>query len=248
MTGRVRTVSSSGLAARRTGAMTSSHAAGSPHDVTRTCAQNRPRSAAGTIGRSGKVISATDRLTSSGACGATASSAVRTSPAASPGKNSPPPYTSASSTSSIRIAVTTPTLPPAAAQRPEQVGVVLGGDDPQLAVGGDDVEAAHVVGGPPVAPPQHPEPAAERVGDGADRRRGPRQRGQPERRGLVEHHGPHRAGPDPRRAVGRVDAHRRRPPGGQQQDVVGGDRDAVPGGLHPDGQPGRARCAHARHD
>ena len=76
-------------------------------------------------------------------------------------------------------------VPAASAQRPEQVGVVVGGHPPRFAVGGDDVEPAHPIGGETPPPAEDAEAAAECVGHGADSGRRARQRRLAERRGLV---------------------------------------------------------------
>jgi hypothetical protein len=90
VTGMVRTVSRNGVAAPRIGAMTSSHRAGVPEEVTRTQHDHRPRRGP-TAGRSGNDTIATDRLTSSGASRQAATTAGTTTPASPPAKNSPPP-------------------------------------------------------------------------------------------------------------------------------------------------------------
>ena len=66
----------------------------------------------------------------------------------------------------------------AAAQRPEEVGVVVGVDPPLLAVGGDELDRVHAVAGEPVAAPEPAQPAAERVADDAHVGRGAGQRAQ----------------------------------------------------------------------
>ena len=70
--------------------------------------------------------------------------------------------------------------PTAAAQRPEQLGLALAVDHPHAPVGRDDLDRQHAVGGQAVAAPEPAQPAAERVADHADVRRGARERGEPE--------------------------------------------------------------------
>ena len=121
----------------------------------------------------------------------------------------------------------------AAAQRPEQLGVADGVDPPDRAVGGDDLGAAHVVGGEPVAAGHRAEPAAEGVADHADLARRPAQRGQAVRRGGLDHLRPPRARPDAGGAGHRVDRHRRQAPGGDEHTAGQVGDQPVPGG--PDG-------------
>ena len=56
----------------------------------------------------------------------------------------------------------------AAAQRPEQIGLVLGVGVDELAVGGHELDRAHVVGGQAVLAAEKAHPAPERVADHAD--------------------------------------------------------------------------------
>ena len=61
------------------------------------------------------------------------------------------------------------------AQRPEEVGIGVGIDPAQLAVGGHQLDRAHAVAGQAVAPRQPAEPAPGRVTDDAHVRRGARE-------------------------------------------------------------------------
>ena len=81
-----RTVSSNGVATARSGAISRSAAAGDPTYVTRRCATNRPRRGAGTGSTSGKVMKATERLSSSGAVAVLRPNAASSSGADSPGR------------------------------------------------------------------------------------------------------------------------------------------------------------------
>jgi hypothetical protein len=67
----------------------------------------------------------------------------------------------------------------AAAQRPEQVGLVLAVGAHELAVGGHQLDRVHMVGGQAVLTAEKAHPTAERVADYADVGRGARQRGEP---------------------------------------------------------------------
>ena len=73
----------------------------------------------------------------------------------------------------------------AAAQRPEEVGLVLGVDGHRLAVGGDQLDRPDAVAGEAVAAPEPAEPAAERVAGDADVGRGARQRAEAVRLGRL---------------------------------------------------------------
>jgi hypothetical protein len=66
----------------------------------------------------------------------------------------------------------------AAAQRPEEVGVVVGVDAAQAPVGGHKLDAQHAVGGQAVGAPEPAHAAAEAVADDADVGRRARQRRQ----------------------------------------------------------------------
>ena len=70
-------------------------------------------------------------------------------------------------------------------ERPEQLGLLGGRRPAQHAVGRDDLQRAHVVDGPAEAAPEHPDPAAEVVGDHPDLGRGTVQRDLVQRRGQL---------------------------------------------------------------
>jgi hypothetical protein len=65
---------------------------------------------------------------------------------------------------------------PAAAQCPEEVGVVLGVDGARLALGGDQLDRPDAVAGEAIAATEPAQPAPERVADDADIGRGAGQR------------------------------------------------------------------------
>jgi hypothetical protein len=81
-----RTVSSSGTATARSGAISRSASAAGPRWVTRRWATNRPRTGAGTASTSGKVRKATERLSSSGAVAVHRPKAASSADADSPGR------------------------------------------------------------------------------------------------------------------------------------------------------------------
>ena len=80
-----------------------------------------------------------------------------------------------------------PEVPAAAAQRPEQLGLVLGVGAHEVAVGGDELDRGHRVGLQAVLAGQPADPAAERVADDADVRRGAVQAREPELRQPRRH-------------------------------------------------------------
>ena len=107
-------------------------------------------------------------------------------------------------------------VPAAAAQRPEQVGVDVGGRADELRVRRDQLDRGHGVGGEPVAAGEPAQAAAERVADDADVGRGAREREQPVRGRRLGDLEPQRAGLDaggPRLDVDLDAAH---PLGGEQ--------------------------------
>ncbi len=93
----------------------------------------------------------------------------------------------------------------AAAQRPEQLGVLRPVGAQERAVCGDDLDGEHALGREAVLPCQPADSAAERVADDADVRRRAVQRGQTLLGGRVDHVLPQRSGLDPRATVLRVD-------------------------------------------
>jgi hypothetical protein len=86
----------------------------------------------------------------------------------------------------------------AAADRPEQVGVLLGGGTDELAPGCDELDRGDVVGREPVLAGEPRQAAADGVAHDADVRRGARQREQAVRRGRLGHLDPQRPGRDAR--------------------------------------------------
>ena len=132
----------------------------------------------------------------------------------------------------------------AAAQRPEQVRVPLGGHGPQLAVGQHDVERADMVGAEPEGPADRTHPATQQISADADRRRGAAQRRQPGRRGDVEHRVPGGAGTDNRGPVCDVEPNVGQPAGGQQDPVRHPGDVAMPAADDGDRKSGRRRDPH----
>lgn len=132
----------------------------------------------------------------------------------------------------------------AAAQGPEEFGVLGGVGLVEGAVGGDDLEGADVVGCEAVCPAQEREAAADRVADdaGAGARTG--QGGQAVGRGCVQDVAPPCAGCDRGGASGRVYAYVRHAGGVDQKASVHGEVRAVAGGLDGDGGAGGGGPAH----
>jgi hypothetical protein len=112
----------------------------------------------------------------------------------------------------------------------------------ELAVRRDDLQRAHRVARRPVAAGQPAEAAAERVADGADRRRRADQRGEPVLLGGGQDRCPLAAGTDPGGARLDVDLDLIHLPG-HEQHAVDRHGDAVAGGLHaePDAELGGER-------
>ena len=107
----------------------------------------------------------------------------------------------------------------AAADRPEQVRLVIGVGAAEAAVRGHDLGRGDAVGGQPVAAGQPAQPAAEGVAGHADVRGGARERGQAMLPGRDGHVLPQGAGFGAGGASGRVDAHAAHPHGPQQHRI-----------------------------
>ena len=142
--------------------------------------------------------------------------------------------------------MTRPAAP--AAQRPEQVGLVVGVDVQLVAGGGHDVERADVARGEALAAREPAEPAAERVARDADAGRHAVQAGEAVLAGRRHHRPPRRAGLDLRGPRAGVDLHAGQPRRAQQDRAgeVAEHRRAVPGRLRGDAQAVRRRVAHRR--
>ena len=126
----------------------------------------------------------------------------------------------------------------AAADGPEQVGIVVVVHDADLAVAGDDGQRPDAVRGEAEPAGQQSQSAAEGVTDGADGRGRSVQGRQPVRGRGVDDRPPAGAGADRGRCAHRVDRYPVQTAGADQQgagQVVG---QAVPGGLHGDSQAG----------
>ena len=134
----------------------------------------------------------------------------------------------------------------AAAQRPEQLRVVVGVDVQLLAVAGDDVEGQHRVTAHAEGARQPADATAERVADEADVGRGARQCGEAELGGRRRQIGAERAGLDAGRALLEVDldpAHQARAEQDRLVDASAGGG-VVAGALGRDAQPLLAGEAH----
>lgn len=131
------------------------------------------------------------------------------------------------------MAATTPKRPfPPPRRAPEQVCLLLRCDAAQLAVCGDQVHRADVVGGVAELAAQHGHPAAEVVRDGPDPGRGPVEGSEAVfGRRADEVAGAH-PGPEACRAGDRVDVDRAHPRGADEDGPVGGYGRSVAGGLH----------------
>jgi hypothetical protein len=135
-----------------------------------------------------------------------------------------------------------------AAQRPEEVGVVVGGRGHDAPVGRDDLGAQQAVGREAVAASKPAEPAAEGVARHAHRGGGARQGREPEgRRGRqdIAPDGARADAGDPPVGVHEHGRHVRRP---DEDGAVGRHVGAVSGGLHAQRQVvlarGDDRCPH----
>jgi hypothetical protein len=105
----------------------------------------------------------------------------------------------------------------AAADRPEQVRLVVRVGAHEASVRGHEFHCGDAVGGQPVAAGQPAHPAAEGIAGHADVRGGARERGQAVLPGGDGHVPPDGAGPGPGGVGGRVDAHPLHPRRPEQQ-------------------------------
>src|SRR4051812_21605845 len=92
-----------------------------------------------------------------------------------------------------------------AAQRPEQVGLVIGVDGHSFASRGDDLDRTYAIAGEPVLAAEPAEAAADRVADNADVGRRAGQRGEPVGAGAFAELDRENAGLDPAGFGGGVD-------------------------------------------
>jgi hypothetical protein len=125
-----------------------------------------------------------------------------------------------------------------AAQRPEQVGVLVAGGADELAVRGHELDGEQAVGREAVAAAEPAEPAAERVADDADVGRGARERREAGFGGGGRDVQPQRAGLDAGDAVRLVDLDRAHLAGLDEHRVVERTHrsSVVAGALHGDPQ------------
>ena len=136
----------------------------------------------------------------------------------------------------------------AAAQRPEQVRVVVGVDAAQPPVGGHDLDRQHAVGGQAVLAAEPADAAAEAVADHADVGRGAGQRGEAVLGGGLGDLEPQRAGGDAGAARLGVDLDAAHARGAEQDRVleVAERAGVVAGALRGDAQPVAARVLDDR--
>ena len=130
-----------------------------------------------------------------------------------------------------------------APDRPEELRVALGGDRPEFALGGDELDRADVVGGEAVAAGEVPHPSSERVADDPDARGRAGQRCQSVRYGGVDHLAPAHAGLDPGDLRDRVDPDTLHALGGHEDRAVCRRARTVPGGLDRQWEPFVVRVA-----
>jgi hypothetical protein len=138
----------------------------------------------------------------------------------------------------------------AAAQRPEQLGLVLGVRAHEAPLGGEQLDRAHAVAREAVAAPEAAQPAAERGADDADRVVRTGQARQPVRSGGRGQLAPRRPGVHARAAGLGVDLGAGQGARPQQQSIVERRQRgrAVAAGLHRDTQALRAGEHHRRLD
>jgi hypothetical protein len=136
----------------------------------------------------------------------------------------------------------------AAAQGPEQLGLPVRVGAVQLAVRGDDVDAADPLGRPAERPAEHRQPAAERVADDAGAGRRPGEAGQPVRRRRRQHVPPGGPGADRGGPRVRVDGDVVHPAGAEQQAGLDRRLGAVAGGLDGDRHAAGRRPPHRGDD
>jgi hypothetical protein len=135
-----------------------------------------------------------------------------------------------------------------AAQRPEQLGVVIGVDRAQGAVRRDDVDAQDAVRGQAERPAHDPEAAAQGEPGGPDRPGRALHGGEAVRCGGGGDIADPGAGPDRGGHAGRVDGDLGQAPAADQHGAVGAVARAVAGGVHADGQAEAGRPPDGGHD
>ena len=111
-------------------------------------------------------------------------------------------------------------VPAAAAERPEEVGLLVGRGPDEAPVGGDELDRRHAVGRQAVLAAEPAQAAAERVADDAHVGRGARQRREADHGGLRGDLQPQRAGGDARDLRVRVDLHAAHALGAEEDHVV----------------------------
>jgi hypothetical protein len=108
----------------------------------------------------------------------------------------------------------------AAAQRPEQVRLMFAVGAYEPAVGGHELDRAHVVGGQPVFAAEEADPAPERVADHTDIGRGARQRREAMLCRGLDNLEPNRSRLDPGCRTSRIDRDPAHPLGLEQDRVL----------------------------
>ena len=174
-------VSSTGPS-RRSG-RSSSRPSASPSRGTPPCTitNARPRNGSGTSGSGGKWMTLAHDVSSSGSAGRSPFQACRARRrSARRGRTARRRRARAPAAPSNSMRGHDAEVAAAAAQGPEQLGLVLGVGADEAALGGDELDRGHGVRLHAVLAGEPADAAAERVADDADVRRGAVQRGQPE--------------------------------------------------------------------
>ena len=183
----------------RSGATISSPSSWLPMQAPSIVSSGRPRIGSGTSGIGGGVTKRTTEVTSSGTLGGPVAVGAHRLGAElgredeGAGVDLGDRDQAQLQRGDDRVAATT------AAQRPEQVGLVLGVDRAGLAVGGDQLDRLHAVAGEAVAAAEPAEAAAEGVAGDADVGRGARHRAEAVLPAALAQLGDEDAGLDPGR-------------------------------------------------
>ena len=194
--------SSSGSSAR-----SGSSTAGSPWTAPSMITTLRPRRNSGSSSSGGSCMIRKEVVTWSGASTAHAAQAVSTRSASRPVPQHHAGVDLAERVEAELERRDDAEVPAAAAQRPEQLGVVLRVRAHQLSLGRHELDRRDAVGLQAVAAREPAHAAAERVAGDADVRAGAVQRDQPVRRGGVHDLLPQHAGTDAGDPVDGVDLH-----------------------------------------
>ena len=136
----------------------------------------------------------------------------------------------------------------AAAHQCKQLGLGVGVDPPQRAVGRDNLHAADMVRREAVGAAEHGQPAAERVADDADVGAGAVQSDEPVRHAGLQEGAPLHPGADACGAFIRIDLQVLQPARVDEQAAIDRRFGAVPGGLDGHGKPALGRPFNRGHD